>query len=629
MTGIIVAGMHRSGTSLMAQMLAAGGYHPGDELLVGPSDEYFEDASFVALHRQWLAASVPAGEGHPDWGVSDGGVVDCPSHDPQVRHDQAVSASRFVLGRNGEQDRWVAKDPRASLFLPVWAEVTGVRFVFVYRNPWDVVDSAVRLGAEVFCRHPGLARQAWLDYNARIAAFVADHRDRCMVVAAELLALDPARVWQELDQWVGMSGDVPAGLVDPARFVRRDDAHPIAGLYRHLYPDHMAVLDQLDAAADLPRVAPVLAHDATWSPPVVPGAGGSLPAGTGVQIVIACRDDGDFLAEAIASVDQCGHDAAELTVVDDGSTDAETLRVLDALRSSGRHVISTPGVGLSAARNLGVATSATCVVLPLDADNRVCASLLDAVGAIEDGDVDIVHGTWRRFGMESSVVSPPDITLGNLIPGNTVDACALIRRELLGRVGGWDPQLPFWEDWDLWIGVMGAGARTLRLDEVTFEYLVRPGALNAVALTDPSARQRVVAQIMAKHAAVVGPLVGRLVESVHQFDIAARESDRARRSLEAQHDELVAQHDELVAQHDELVAQHAGLVAQHDGLMQRHDQLVEGYAALDQRVEDLAVLADRREADVGRLTVELEAVRSRRVVRGVDRLASLLRGLRR
>jgi seryl-tRNA synthetase len=124
-----------------------------------------------------------------------------------------------------------------------------------------------------------------------------------------------------------------------------------------------------------------------------------------------------------------------------------------------------------------------------------------------------------------------------------------------------------------------------------------------------------VAQIMAKHAAVVGPLVGRLVESVHQFDIAARESDRARRSLEAQHDELVAQHDELVAQHD--------------GLMQRHDQLVEGYAALDQRVEDLAVLADRREADVGRLTVELEAVRSRRVVRGVDRLASLLRGLRR
>ncbi len=63
--------------------------------------------------------------------------------------------------------------------------------------------------------------------------------------------------------------------------------------------------------------------------------------------------------------------------------------------------------------------------------------------------------------------------------------------------------------------------------------------------------------------------------------------------------------------------------------MQRHDQLVELYAALDQRVEDLAVLADRREADVGRLTVELEAVRSRRVVRGVDRLASLLRGLRR
>ncbi len=521
MTGIVVAGMHRSGTSLMARMLADGGYHPGNELLARPTEDYFEDASFVALHRQWLAAAVPPGKGHQDWGVSERGVVDLTTLDSQFRSLQASSASGFVVRRSVEQDRWVAKDPRASLFLPVWADMDEVRFVFVYRNPWDVVDSALRLGAEVFCRRPGLVRDAWLDYNARIVAFASRHRDRCMVVAAEVLTLEPTRVWQALDQWVGMDGAAPTGLVDPTKFVRRDDDHAIAALYLNLYPDHMAVLDELDAIADLPRLAPGSSHTATWSPPAVPGTGGSLPAGTGVQVVIACHNDGDFLAEAIASVDQYAHGATELTVVDDGSTDVETLRVMDALRYSGRHVISTPGVGVSAARNLGAATSASCVVLPLDADNRLCAPLLDAVGIIEHGDVDIVHGQWRRFGMESCIVTPRDLTLDGLMPLNSVDACALIRRELLERLGGWDPQLPFWEDWDLWIGAVEVGARTLRLDEVTFDYLVRPASLNSRAMTNTRAGKRVITYMLAKHPCLPRPTVRSRI-----LGILARSSER-------------------------------------------------------------------------------------------------------
>lgn len=611
MTGIVVAGMHRSGTSLMARTLSAGGWHPGEQLLTGPGEEYFEDESFVALNRRWLAATVPPGEGHLDWGVSSGGVVDLAGLDDRAGKDQLAAAAAFARRRSGEQSRWVAKDPRASLFLPVWAEATEVRFVIVYRNPWDVVDSAVRLGAEVFCRSPGLARDAWLDHNTRLATFASAYRDRCVVVAAEVLALDPARVWRTLDGAVGLGGDVPADLVDPTKFVRRNDAHAIAGLYRTVYPHHVAVLDELDALADLPRIAATPTRAASLPAPSLPaaglpGAGGSLPAGTGVQVVIACRDDGDFVVEAIASVDQCGHPAVELTLVDDGSTDGETLRVLDALRSSGRHVVTTPGVGLSAARNLGAATSSTCAVLPLDADNRVRAPLLEAVGAIESGGVDIVHGPWRRFGMATGIVTPPDITLGGLVPRNTVDACALISRDLLERLGGWDAQLPFWEDWELWIGAAAVGARTLRLDDVTFDYLVRPDSLNTTPLADPAARQSTVSLVMAKHAAVFEPMASRLIESVHHFDSAASESDRARRSIAAAHEVLVAQYADLV---------------------QRHDQMVEAHGSLEGRAGDLEAAIDQRKGDVVRLAGEVQALRSRRVVRGVDWVASRLRSL--
>lgn len=41
----------------MARTLSAGGWHPGEQLLTGPGEEYFEDESFVALNRRWLAAA--------------------------------------------------------------------------------------------------------------------------------------------------------------------------------------------------------------------------------------------------------------------------------------------------------------------------------------------------------------------------------------------------------------------------------------------------------------------------------------------------------------------------------------------------------------------------------------------
>jgi hypothetical protein len=57
-SGIIVAGMHRSGTSLATRFLVAGGWDPGEVLLSSPKEEYYEDSSFVDLHRRWLAELI-------------------------------------------------------------------------------------------------------------------------------------------------------------------------------------------------------------------------------------------------------------------------------------------------------------------------------------------------------------------------------------------------------------------------------------------------------------------------------------------------------------------------------------------------------------------------------------------
>ena len=616
MTGIVLAGMHRSGTSLTAGLLAAGGWHTGEVTLVGDGEQYEEDASFVALHREWLDACVPPGDGHRDWGVSDGGAVDLATRSAEERAEQAQAAREFAERRDRERPRWVAKDPRASLFLPVWAEVDAVRFLLVYRAPWDVVDSAVRLGAEVFCRRPRLALQAWLDHNQRLAAFAAEHRQRCVVIASEALTLDAADVWRLLDDRFGLDGAAPRDLVDPQRYVRRGDDHPIAELYREVHPEVCGVLDGLDRLADLPRL-----HAASTSPGRA-ARGGTLLAGRGVQVIVPCRDDGDFVLEAIASVDDCatratddaGRPQVELTVVDDGSTDAETRRVLDALRASGRHVVTTTGVGLAAARNAALATSRTAGVIPLDADNRLRAPLVDALAWIVDGRADIVHGRWQRIGMDRAVVAPPAMTLDALVPDNTIDACALISRALLERTRGWDPALRFWEDWDLWLGALEAGARIERLSTVTFDYLVRPGALSTVPLTDPAARMEVVEHIVTRRAELLGPTLARLVAQAHRSDVAVAGTEAARSDLEQAYVRLEAHHLQLAEEHRGLADAYRGLEAAHGGL-------VDAYRALEHA--HAGALAHAAATDA-----ELTATRGRLMFRTIDPIARRVRRCR-
>lgn len=522
MTGVIVSGMHRSGTSLTTRFLTADGWHPGEDLLVSPTERFEEDASFVTLNRSWIEATLPPGEGHRDWGISSGGPLDLASVLPAERAAMVAAARAFAERRVAERRRWVAKDPRSTLLLPIWAQVDDVDIVLVYRNPWDVVDSAVRLGAPEWTRRPQLVLESWLDHCQRILDIIDTQPERCTLIAAEALTTDPTRVWRVLDESIGVTGECPTGLVDPTKFVIRGDTSPIAALYRDIHPEVQAVLDQLDRHADVERIVsidsgrprPSTAATARRTAP-----GGTLPAGTGVQVVIPCRDDGDVLLEAIASVDAVATDAVELTIVDDGSTDPETLRVLGVLRASGQQVLTTPGVGLAAARNTALAVSRSLAVIPLDADNRLREPLIGALVYLERGEADVVHGPWHRFGLEDAVVEPPQMTLAALVPGNSIDACALIRRDVLEQLGGWDPALPFWEDWDLWLGVVGAGFRVHRLDEVTFDYLVRPGSLSSRPWVDHRARSQVVERVVTKRRRTLGLAGRRSIRRFHRADV--------------------------------------------------------------------------------------------------------------
>jgi glycosyltransferase involved in cell wall biosynthesis len=202
---------------------------------------------------------------------------------------------------------------------------------------------------------------------------------------------------------------------------------------------------------------------------------------TTVSVVIPCFNDGIYLPEAVESVTRVGRDDVELIVVDDGSSDHQTLQELRALETRGIHVLHQENRGLAAARNAGIRIARGEFILPLDSDNRIRRAYLD--GGVEmlrnAHEAGVVYGDAEYFGAKTGRWKVADFDLISLAKGNYIDACALFRKAVWASIGGYDEAMPAmgWEDWEFWLRAAQQGWRFLHLDAVAFEYRVRPGSM--------------------------------------------------------------------------------------------------------------------------------------------------------
>ena len=201
-----------------------------------------------------------------------------------------------------------------------------------------------------------------------------------------------------------------------------------------------------------------------------------------------CFNLGRYLAEALHSVRDQTLSDVELVVVDDGSTEAETIREPDGVAAAGTQVIRSENRGLSAARNLGIRHTRGEYICCLDADDALVPSWLDRAVAQLDGDrgVGFVSHWLETFGDEQGEWTPGRIDLGALLDKNTVNGAALFRREIIDAVGGFDESMrDGCEDWEFWIRVIEAGYRGTIVPEVLYRYRRRPDSMSrAMNATD-------------------------------------------------------------------------------------------------------------------------------------------------
>ena len=176
-SALIVLGAGRSGTSLVAGLLADAGYHSGDRLLP-PSEAnptgYFEDLDVNALNDELLAPLLRYGD--PPVPASLAWLAALPPWATPAVTTAQSDRMRAHLARRPI----CLKDPRFVYTLPAWRAVlppdTG--FVCVFRHPSRVADS-VRREAErnpaYFAGYRPTDRATWTAWSAAYRQVVALH----------------------------------------------------------------------------------------------------------------------------------------------------------------------------------------------------------------------------------------------------------------------------------------------------------------------------------------------------------------------------------------------------------------------------------------------------------------------
>lgn len=250
---IVVTGMHRSGTSLVASLLQEVGVHMGEELLgpyQGNRQGHFEDVDFLHFHQQLLNRL-----GQPTY-IPDTTTLD------QLTEQEKRQAS-LLCQQRAHRPIWGWKDPRTTLFLNFWQQqLPQARYLLIYRHPLDVILSLIRRGTDlIMILNPLRGLESWHLYNQRLLAFYQQHQARCFLVHIQGFTHQVDQALAQISHKLKLSLSLEQATT---RYQATDIHHTIMpndDILAPLMAKTSALYRQLEAHADLP--APIQ-EPAVW-----------------------------------------------------------------------------------------------------------------------------------------------------------------------------------------------------------------------------------------------------------------------------------------------------------------------------------------------------------------------------
>ncbi len=168
---VVILGMHRSGTSLLAQLCRCMGAYLGEEeeLLgasLGNPDGHFENLEIMQINNNILRFC------HKEWYSLE--KIDPDDNSPQIKKEtERIKDVMYKLF--AKSNIAVIKEPRMSVLLPLWHKVLDelhieIHYIWIFRNPLEVMESLQK--RDGYSSKHGML--LWIHYNLSILKFLKE-----------------------------------------------------------------------------------------------------------------------------------------------------------------------------------------------------------------------------------------------------------------------------------------------------------------------------------------------------------------------------------------------------------------------------------------------------------------------
>jgi glycosyltransferase involved in cell wall biosynthesis len=194
--------------------------------------------------------------------------------------------------------------------------------------------------------------------------------------------------------------------------------------------------------------------------------------------------DSRHLRDAIGSVRSQSYPNWELVIVDDGSTRADTRRVVTRAVSRNPRITARflgRNAGISAATNAGLELCRGELVAFLDHDDALAPdALLRVAQAFGESHPDVIYTDQDKLTADGRRTDPflkpdwsPVYALGAMYIGHLLVAT----RELISDAGGLDPAFDTIQDFDLLLRLSERAGRIHHIPEVLYHWRAVPGSI--------------------------------------------------------------------------------------------------------------------------------------------------------
>jgi len=210
-----------------------------------------------------------------------------------------------------------------------------------------------------------------------------------------------------------------------------------------------------------------------------------------ISVIIPCYNQGQYINQAVQSVLDQTYQNYEIIIINDGSTDQFTNKLLENYERCNTKVYKTENHGLASTRNYGFTLSKGEFIQFLDSDDFLDSNKfkaqLDVFNRYKD--IDVSYTNYRYYYEETKEYS--DSRMEKLIGKKPFEDfvyrwqrgisipihCAMFKRTIFNQSGPFVPGFKAIEDWLMWVDIANRGCKFRYLNKDYAFYRIQSNSM--------------------------------------------------------------------------------------------------------------------------------------------------------